>query len=99
MFGSLAIPGDGLLVVLTHTTAVSIHRTEASLCVGVALIGSFEIPGDGLPIVLGHTAAKFIDGTEVQLSDGVALIGGLAKKWMAIADEPVAAADNAKKRL
>src|SRR5271165_6975679 len=93
LLGGLAVPDQGLRVVLRHALAVSIHPAEAGLRVGVPLLGGLAapeerlrvpllggltIPRDGLRVVLWNAPAGGVHRAEIGLCGDIPLLGDLA---------------------
>ena len=75
LVGGLAIPLDGLGVILGHALAVGVHAPEVELGLGVSLVGGLAVPLDGLGVILGHSQAVGVHEPEEVLGGGIPLLG------------------------
>ena len=75
VLGCLAIPHEGLRVVLRHSQAIGVYPAEIVLRRGAPLVGGLAIPHASLRVVLRHSQAVGINHAEVALPVGVPLFG------------------------
>ena len=60
MLRRLAVPADGLRVVLRNASSICIHDAEIGLGESIALLRRLAVPAEGLGVVLRNTFPVFI---------------------------------------
>jgi hypothetical protein len=77
LVGGLAIPGEGLRIVLGDPQAVFVHVAEVILGRGIALIGGLAEPVQGLRVILVDVLAEEIPFSQLGLGRSIARVGSL----------------------
>ena len=79
LLGRLAVPADGLGVVLRNALPIGIHGAEIDLGASITLLGRLAVPVDGLGIVLRNAFPGVIHNAEIVLCGGMTLLRRLAE--------------------
>ena len=60
----MAVPGDGLSVILWDACTGGVHDSEGVLRFGVTLLSSLAVPGDGFGVILRDAVAGEVHDSE-----------------------------------